>query len=227
MDADGRNRRQLTTTAQPDVKPSVSPDGRRIVFVSWRTGTAHLWRMDADGSNLLQLTDGAAESYPQISPDGRWVVYLSAERNRSSMWKVSIEGGEPSEVSGRWSMSPSFSPDGKQIACFYEDEAGAGFKLALIPSGGGEPFKLFDLPPAVFLRAGLHWTPDGGALRYVANGGGVSNIWEQRVAGGAPRQLTDFKANKIFRLAWTRDGRQLAFERGAEFNDATLISDFQ
>jgi Tol biopolymer transport system component/DNA-binding winged helix-turn-helix (wHTH) protein len=227
MDADGRNRRQLTTTAQPDVKPSVSPDGRRIVFVSWRTGTSHLWRMDADGSNLLQLTDGAAESYPQVSPDGRWVVYLSAERNSSSMWKVSIEGGEPVRVSDRWSMTPTFSPDGKRLACFYGDEASGAFKLALFPSDGGDPVELFDLPQTVSLRAGLHWTADGGALRYVDNGGGVSNIWEQRVAGGTPKRLTDFTSNKIFRLAWSRDGRQLAFERGAEFDDATLISDFK
>ncbi|MBV8857533.1 MAG: PD40 domain-containing protein [Acidobacteria bacterium] len=227
MDADGRNRRQLTTTARPDVKPSVSPDGSRVVFVSWRTGTSHLWRMDADGSNLLQLTNGAAESYPQISPDGRWVVYLSAEQNRSSLWKVPIEGGEPVRVSERWSMTPTFSPDGKEVACFYEDETSGALKLALVPSGGGDLVKLFDLPQTVFLRAGLHWTPDGGALRYVDNGGGVSNIWEQRVAGGAPKRLTDFTSNKIFRLAWSRDGRQLAFERGAEFDDATLISDFK
>ncbi len=94
-------------------------------------------------------------------------------------------------------------------------------------SSGGDPFKLFELPPTVSLRAGLHWTPDGGALRYVDNGGGVSDIWEQRVEGGAPKRLTDFTTGKIFRLAWSRDGRRLAFERGAEFDDATLISDFK
>jgi hypothetical protein len=48
-----------------------------------------------------------------------------------------------------------------------------------------------------------------------------------RVAGDAPKRLTDFTSNKIFRLAWSRDGRQLAFERGAEFDDAALISDFK
>jgi Tol biopolymer transport system component len=227
MDMDGRNQRQLTVAAQPDVKPTVSPDGRFVVFVSWRTGTSHLWRMDIDGSNPKQLTDGAAESYPHISPDGRWVVYLSAEQNRSTMWKVSTEGGAPVEVSNRWSMSPAVSPDGKVIACFYEDEASAAFKLALIPAAGGDPVKLFDLPPTVFLRAGLHWTPDGRAVRYVDTRGGVSNIWQQPVAGGAPTQLTNFTANKIFRLAWSRAGQQLVFERGTESNDATLVSDFK
>jgi Tol biopolymer transport system component/DNA-binding winged helix-turn-helix (wHTH) protein len=227
MDADGRNQRQLTVAAQPDVKPTVSPDGRFVVFVSWRTGTSHLWRIDIDGSNLRQLTDGAAESYPHVSPDGRWVVYLSAEQNKSTMWKVSTEGGAPLQLSDRWSMTPAFSPDGKLIACFHEDEARAAFKLALIPAAGGDPVRLFDLPSTVTLRAGLHWTPDARALRYVDTRGGVSNIWQQPLAGGPPQQLTNFTANKIFRLAFSRDGQQLVFERGTESNDATLISDFK
>ncbi len=183
--------------------------------------------MDIDGANLKRLTNGAAESYPHISPDGRWVVYLSAEQNRSTMWQVSTEGGAPVEVSSRWSMSPAVAPDGKLIACFHEDEASAAFELALIPATGGDPVKLFALPPTISLRAGLHWTPDGRALRYVDTRGGVSNIWQQAVAGGAPKQLTNFTAHKIFRLAWSRDGRQLVFERGTESNDATLVSDFK
>jgi Tol biopolymer transport system component len=83
------------------------------------------------------------------------------------------------------------------------------------------------LPATVALRAGLHWTTDGRALRYVDTRGGVSNIWQQAVAGGAPRQLTNFTTNKIFRLAWLRDDKQLVFERGTEINDATLVSDFK
>src|SRR5438270_5854120 len=55
----------------------------------------------------------------------------------------------------------------------------------------------------------------------------VSNIWQQSIAGGAPQQLTNFTTSKIFRLAWSRAGQQLVFERGTESNDATLISDFK
>ena len=227
MDADGRNQRQLTVDAQLDLKPTVAPDGRFVVFVSWRTGSAHLWRMDTDGTNLTQLTRGRSETYPHISPDGRWVVYNQIERGESTLWKVSTAGGTPVRLSGAFTMLPAVSPDGQLVACFYEDEASGGRKLALIPAAGGDPVKLFDLPPTIFLRAGLHWTADGRALRYVDNRGGVSNIWSQPTAGGVPRQLTNFTADKIFRLAWSRDGKQLVFERGVEINDATMIGDFK
>jgi Tol biopolymer transport system component/DNA-binding winged helix-turn-helix (wHTH) protein len=227
MGPDGRHQRQLTISSQIDVKPAVSPDGRVIVFVSWRTGTSHLWRMDADGANIKQLTNGEAETYPHISPDGRFVVYLSAGQNRSSLWRIPIEGGEAVELRDGWSMFPQVSPDGKLVACFYQDEPSIGNKLALIPFVGGEPVQLFDLPSTVFIRAGLRWTADGRALTYVDNRDGVSNIWSLPVDGGPAKRLTDFTSDKIFRFAWSRDGKQLAFERGMEINDATLIGDFR
>ncbi|HEX8139348.1 MAG TPA: winged helix-turn-helix domain-containing protein [Pyrinomonadaceae bacterium] len=223
MGADGRHQRQLTVGPQIDVKPTVSSDGRFIVFVSWRTGTSHIWRMDADGGNLRQLTNNEAETYPDISPDGRFVVYLSAGQNRSSLWKVPVEGGEAVLLRDGWMMFPQVSPDGKLVACFYQDETTMGNKLALLPVAGGEPVRLIDLPQTVFLRAGLRWTTDGHALAYVDNRDGVSNIWSQPLDGGRPRRLTNFTSDKIFRFAWSRDGKQLAFERGMEIKDATLI----
>jgi Tol biopolymer transport system component len=227
MDADGTHQKQLTAEPQPDLRPTVSPDGRFVVFVSWRTGASHIWRMETDGSNVRQLTNGTAETYPDISPDGRWMVYLSADENSSSMWKVSTDGGEASRLSDAWSLSPTISPDGRLIASFYEDAQSATAKLALIPSEGGKPARLFDLPSTVFLRAGVHWTADGRALAYVDERDGASNIWSQPVDGSPPKPLTNFTSDKIFRFAWSRDGKRLAFERGAEINDVTLIGDFK
>jgi Tol biopolymer transport system component/DNA-binding winged helix-turn-helix (wHTH) protein len=227
MDADGSNQRQLTVDTQADIKPSVSVDGRMIVFVSWRTGTAHIWRMNSDGSNLKQLTNGAAESYPNISPDGRWVVYLSAEQNKSHIWKVSTEGGEPVQVSRGWSVSPRVSPDGNVVACFYEDETNETLRISLIPIAGGEPIKSYPVPATVFLRGGLQWKPDGSALTYIDNSNGVSNFWSQSLDGSPPKQLTRFSTDKVFRFAWSTDGRRLAFERGMEINDTTMIDNFR
>src|SRR5947209_709501 len=45
MDGDGGNRKQLTTDSHSDITPSVSPDGRFVVFTSNRTGADHIWRM--------------------------------------------------------------------------------------------------------------------------------------------------------------------------------------
>ncbi len=227
MDASGANQRQLTTTELPDVKPSVSADGRFIVFVSWKTGISHIWRMNLDGSNLKQLTNGAAESYPNIFPDSKFVTFLSAAENKSDLWKISIDGGEAIQISDRWSMTPAVAPDGKLIACFQENASDSGFKISLIPAAGGNAIKEISVPATVFLRGGLHWTVDGHSVRFVDNRGGVSNIWEQPISGEAPKQLTFFTTNRILRLAWTRDNKQLVFERGSESADAMLISDLK
>ena len=86
-------------------------------------------------------------------------------------------------------------------------------RLAVIPFEGGQPAKTFDLPPT-FHRGGLRWTPDGHAIAYTARRDGASNIWAQPLDGGAPKQLTSFKSDEIFRFDWSRDGKQLTW-RGA------------
>ena len=74
-EANGTGQKQLTADASNNRRPSVSPDGRYVVFVSNRTGTDHIWRIDIDGGNARQLTNGDAEGNPQCSPNGQWVLY--------------------------------------------------------------------------------------------------------------------------------------------------------
>ena len=57
IDQDGNNRQQLTAGAGNNRSPTVSPDGRHVVFVSDRTGTRYLWKMNLDGSQPVQLTN--------------------------------------------------------------------------------------------------------------------------------------------------------------------------
>src|SRR5438132_11556032 len=71
------SRKQLTGDAGDNVEPSVSPDGRYIVFMSDRTGVPHIWRMDIDGANVRQLTVKQYDEDPNISPDGQWIAFMS------------------------------------------------------------------------------------------------------------------------------------------------------
>jgi eukaryotic-like serine/threonine-protein kinase len=227
MDADGGNQKQLTFNAHRDVLPVVSNDGRHIVFVSRGSGTSYLWRMDADGRNPRQLTQGKGDHLPSLSPDGRWVVYSSYdESGKRTLWKVSIEGGEPLQLTQYTANSPEVSPDGKSIACQILDEQTKGLVLAIIPFEGGDPIiKFCDMPLPTYEL--LRWTPDGRALTYVVTDAGVSNIWLQPIDGGKPKKITNFKEDQIFRMAWSRDGKNLAFDRGVTVNNIILISEFR
>lgn len=225
MNADGTGQSQLTSSAGINTNPSVSPDGRFIVFTSTRDGAAHIWRMDVDGANAKQLTSGSGENHAQLSPDGKWVVY-TLFAGKPTLWRVSIEGGAPQSISDRTFSEPVLSPDGKMIAATYWDEqSNSADEVAVLPFESGDMTKSFNVPHSAW--GSLRWTPDGNALTYVITGGGVSNLWNQPVAGGAPKQLTDFKADQIFSFDWSRDGKQLVASRGVETNDVVLISNFR
>ncbi|MDX6695834.1 MAG: eukaryotic-like serine/threonine-protein kinase [Blastocatellia bacterium] len=220
--ADGSNQKQLTINANSNFGPVASPDGRYIAFISNRAGAGYnIWRMDMNGGNLKQLKRGGMESNPQCTPDGRWVVYTSWEAGKPTIWKVSIDGGEAQQLTDKYSMAPVVSPDGKQFACSYWDEQyDTQFDIAIIPIEGGAPVKTFDLP-----TMNVRWSSDGRALTYIETRDNASNIWGQPLAGGPARQLTNWKSDRIFNFAWSRDGKQLALARGVVSNDVVLISD--
>ena len=227
MEADGTGARPLTARTRNNNQPSVTSDGRYIVFRSIRTGTWNVWRMDLDGGNVKQLTEGVNDNYPRPSPDGRWIVFTSNRAGVQNLWKVSIDGGEPVRLTEKITNNATVSPDGKLIACHYRQQANDPYRVALIPVEGGEPVRLLDIPQKFVGLPGLRWTPDGRALLYAETQGGVSNIWSLPVDGGTPKQLTDFKADEIFWFDISRDGRQLAASRGQITNDVVLIKDFR
>jgi len=223
LDLANGTRKQLTANAGDNFWPSVSADGRYIVFMSDRTGTLHIWRMDIDGGNLKQLTDHHDEEVPDISPDSQWVVY-EMYLNKSTIWKVGIDGGQPMEITDKYSEKPVFSPDGKQIACLYLAQPAGSQTLAILPSEGGEPIKTLPFTGPI---TNLRWTVDGRALVYGMTRNGVTNLWAQPTDGSPPKQLTNFASERIFSFDFSRDGKQVALSRGTETSDVVLISNFK
>ncbi len=67
MNADGSDQRQLTFDDANYSAPSITPDGRTIVFLSDRQGPVNIWKCDFDGSNPRQLTFGKGELTPRCS----------------------------------------------------------------------------------------------------------------------------------------------------------------
>src|SRR6185436_5795894 len=140
-----------------------------------------------------------------------------------SVWKISTSGGEPVQLTDKVAALPIVSPDNKLLAYAYKDE-NSPWRIAIAPFEGGQPLKTFNLGEP---RNPLHWTPDGQAVAYIDTRNGVSNILAQPVDGGTPRQLTDFKVDRIFWFDWPADGRQLALSRGTLTRDVVMISNFR
>jgi Tol biopolymer transport system component/DNA-binding winged helix-turn-helix (wHTH) protein len=238
VNQDGSGRSRLTPDDGPNWDPSVCGDGRYIVYAAYREQKSGIWRMSADGSNAIRIADETLAVGPQCSPDGKWVVYL-----RGPSWtpvKVPITGAKPPEVLAQDfafeidSGSPlRISPDGKRIMYLASPEppenpgspsASSPFQLKVVPSDGGADLYKFDWPASANAP---RWSPAGDAVEYALTRNGVSNIWRQKLGGGAPKQITNFESGLIFDFDWSHDGRQLALTRGSESSDVILISNFR
>jgi len=201
--------------------------GDRYIILGSYSGTkSEIWRTDADGSNPTRLVDENVSS-EDCSPDGKWIVYDVSTAAGTKLFRMPIEGGTPTEIANAPGGGglPRISPDGKFIA--YQVQEGSPVpqqKYVVIPAEGGprvhEFHQLSGTSPA-------HWSPDGKGLQYALTRKGATNLWEQPLAGGEPRQVTDFASGLIFSFAWSGDGKSLFIAKGNETRDVVLISNFR
>jgi TolB protein len=223
INPDGSNQTQLTANVENNYTPATTPDGRFILFASYRGGSLNIWRINAeDGSDPKQLTFSDGNSYPSCSPDGEWVFYDNQSNRTFTVWKVPIGGGNPVQVTDKYTRMPVVSPDGQFIACRYLVEGGSR-EIAIFRSDGGAPIERLPIPVMEWQQ--IQWMPDGRVLTYVDSTDGVSNIWGYDLAGRSKKQLTYFKTDdQIFAYSWSPDFKQLACLRGSELRDVIIIN---
>src|SRR5262249_53864398 len=88
--------KKLISSTRQDVSPQFSPDGRKIVFSSNRTGSWEIWICDSDGHNAAPLTsfNHLITGSPRWSPDGRQIVFDARAEDSADIYVVNVEGGK-------------------------------------------------------------------------------------------------------------------------------------
>lgn len=213
-----------------------SPDGERILF--YRTvATApqtvnHIFVMDFDGSNLIDLSSRAggnfSDSHPDWSPDGGRVVFVRTPRaGAPELWTMSANGSNArvllnlssaTGVVGDYSPSPRWSPDGGRIAYAAVPRSrtsGAPLypSIFVINTNGTDERQLTDND---LLNTGPVWSPDGSQIAWAAKDFLNRQNWDGWLmnASGTDQRVFltlpgDDPNNGVQPIAW-RNGRVLA-----------------
>ena len=88
---------RITSGLAYDAQPRYSPDGKRVVFVSDRSGGENLWTQSLDGKDTTQLTKGNNNQYvsPEWTPDGKNVVASKSGAlfGTAKLWMYNVDGG--------------------------------------------------------------------------------------------------------------------------------------
>ena len=226
MNPDGSDQHQIGLPMPFIEELRATPDGRFFIFSARRDGHNHLYRIDTNGRDLRQLTDGESnEISSTISPDSKWVYYIAnvrdRERPKAYLRKTSIDGGETvnlKEMDGE--LIPELSPDGKLIAALI------GGRLKIFSSSDGTLLKSLEADKFAHPWTGAKWTPDGRSLIYLVAGENTSNLWVQSLSGSAPVPLTNFQKGYIYEYAFSPDGTNLFVARGYQIRDAVIIKNF-
>jgi serine/threonine protein kinase len=208
--------------------PVVCDSGRTAVFVSNTGGGNHLWKIDTDGTNIVQLTHGVGEVYPHCPTEGRWVAFVSEDEATpgGNLRKMSLDGGQDSAIVPDTVIAINLAPDGKHIL-FGSLEEGPDKKLlvGLATLDGSAPIVHLDPPPRVTILRDGRWIPGQQTLVYVDTRSGAPNLWTYPLtAGKPPQQLTHFISGRIFGISLSPQGTKIAFSRGSINSDVVLFS---
>jgi serine/threonine protein kinase len=234
IDAGGKSATQLFDDLNARIGWLTTCGNRYLVF-TWPSHERppNIWRANADGSSLVQLTSGKRDLHPVCSLDQRWVFYYDA--SAQGLKRVPLDGSGNPEALPRSSDFPGFivwanmemSTDGRSLAYVVEvvnKETQEGTrKIALLNLESSTSPRLLDA--SSHISGGVQFTPDRKAIAYPIRENGADNVWVQPLDGSAGRQITNFKSDQIVQFHWSPDGSKLAVLRVHSESNVVLIQE--
>ena len=219
VDPDTRKATNVTNHPAADAEPCWSPDGKRIAFVSDRSGAAEVWVMAADGTGPKQLTRGAdlgpvteelrVGTKLRWSPDGRRIAFVGGKAAKENVFTVDPGTGAVVQVTADEfpSAEPDWSPDGTRLLYTYFRDGQYALRMAN-PDGSGRR----EVTDEDGGDEGA-WSPDGRRVAFVSlRGNRGFQLYTIAPAGGEVTDLKTFPARAMnAHPRWSPDGKTIAF----------------
>ena len=209
-----------------DEQPRWSPDGRRVAFKSNRGGAgSNLYVMDADGSNVVRLTNHAGHDHdPTWLPDGESMLF-SSERDRGAgrndLYRLWFADGRIDRLTvffPGYAIMPTVSPDGNWaafVAQTFAHEGGWTHQVHVIELATRMTWPFDVTGPGCWPS----WSPDGQSIAHVWLGPGPSTIQVVSSFGDAPQPVAGETARWHYYPDWSPDGTRLAVSVSPEHHE--------
>ncbi len=171
---------RLTDSTRFDRKPVFSPDSRKILFASNRSGRTALWICNRGGKGLtrIDLPESLRGGTPHWSPDGDYIAFDSRVEGRGEVFVVGADGAQLRRLTYNAAddIVPSWSRDGRWV--YFASNRSGKFQVWKVSRYGGEPVRLTH-------GGGFHAeeAPDSRWI-YYAKGVVFTEIWRIPPAGG-------------------------------------------
>src|SRR5579863_7507944 len=187
-------------------RPTWSPDGKSIAFISNLSGRNNLWLVPAEGGWPVQLTvSDQRQTAPAWSPDGKWIAYQS-DYDGDEQWDIFLVSPKTGKVVNLTSTreiaetDPTWSPDGRYLAYLVKPKTSAAYEIDVYDMVMREIKHVTTGTPQDKGNYGLIWSKDGKYVAYTQEQakGTDSNIFIADVASGKSTLLTTHEGEQRY-----------------------------
>jgi TolB protein len=155
-------------------RPSIAPDGSRVIFGIPANNGQQIASVDTQGQNLKYLTTSGFNNWPAFSPDGKQIAFASSRDGNYDIYVMNADGGNVRRLtrSPGLDIRPSWSPDGKRLS--FTSNRDGQYEIYVMNTDGSGQRRVTHHPERDDYAA---WHPDGRRLVIVSERSGKFDLY--------------------------------------------------